>query len=67
MPKTKTKNIIIKRFKLTKKGKLLRKQGFRRHLNTKKSSKKKRSLGKLTPTHKTWAKKIKKALGKNRA
>lgn len=64
MPKIKTKNIIAKRFKITKKGKVLRKQGFTRHLNTKKSSKKKRALRKTIPTQKSWAKKIKKILGK---
>ncbi|QLG69392.1 MAG: hypothetical protein CH104c_0160 [Candidatus Woesebacteria bacterium] len=64
MPKIKTKKIITKRFRLTKKGKLLRKQGFKRHLNTKKSANKKRSLSRVVKTHKTWAKKIKRALGK---
>lgn len=64
MPKIKTKKIITKRFRLTKKGKLLRKQGFKRHLNTKKSAKKKRALSRMVKTHKTWGKKIKKALGK---
>jgi len=64
MPKIKTKKIITKRFRLTKKGKLLRKQGFKRHLNTKKSANKKRSLNRVVKTHKTWAKKIKRALGK---
>lgn len=67
MPKIKTKKIITKRFRLTKKGKLLRKQGFKRHLNAKKSSKRKRALGRTVKTHKTWAKKIKKALGENKS
>ncbi len=64
MPKIKTKNLIAKRFKVTKKGKVLRKQGFARHLNTKKSSKRKRALRRTVSTKKTWAKKIKKATGK---
>jgi LSU ribosomal protein L35P len=64
MPKIKTKKIIAKRFRLTKKGKLLRKQGFKRHLNTKKSANKKRSLSRVVKTHKTWAKKIKRGLSK---
>src|SRR3989344_888341 len=38
MPKQKTKKSITRRFKVTKKGKLLRRQGFRRHLNVKKRS-----------------------------
>jgi len=64
MPKQKTKKSIIKRFKLTKIGKILRRQGFRRHLNVKKSSKKKRRLSGMVETKKTYAKKIRKALGK---
>lgn len=64
MPKQKTRKSVANRFRITKKGKVLRRQSFRRHLNTKKSSKKKRRLGKNVLTKKTYAKKIKKALGK---
>ncbi|OGM28418.1 50S ribosomal protein L35 [Candidatus Woesebacteria bacterium RIFCSPLOWO2_01_FULL_39_61] len=64
MPKQKTKKSITRRFKVTKKGKLLRRQGFRRHLNVKKRSKTKRRLSKVISTKKVYAKKIKKVLGK---
>jgi large subunit ribosomal protein L35 len=64
MPKQKTRKSITKRFRVTKKGKVIRRQGFRRHLNVKKSSKRKRRLKKVLVTKKTYAKKLKKRLGK---
>ncbi|OGM03005.1 50S ribosomal protein L35 [Candidatus Woesebacteria bacterium GWA1_41_8] len=64
MPKVKTRKSITKRFKVTKTGKVLRRQSFRGHLNAKKSKKRKRNLKKIVLTKKTYAKKIKKALGK---
>jgi large subunit ribosomal protein L35 len=63
MPKSKTRKSILKRFRITKKGKVMRLQGFRRHLNEKKSAKRKRRLTKAITTKKIYAKKIKKALG----
>lgn len=64
MPKQKTKKILTKRFRITKTGKVLRRQGFKRHLNAKKSSKTKRRLGRVVEVKKSHAKKIKKVLGK---
>ena len=64
MPKMKTKKSITKRFKVTKNGKVLRTQGFRRHLNVKKSSKRKRRLKGMVETKKVYADKIRKALGR---
>ncbi len=64
MPKIKTRKSITKRFRVTKSGKVLRTQGFRRHLNVKKSSKRKRRLSGMVETKKIYAKKIRKALGK---
>jgi large subunit ribosomal protein L35 len=63
MPKQKTRKSITRRFRITRKGKVMRGQGFRRHLNVKKSSKHKRRLKKVVVTKKYHAKKIKKALG----
>ena len=63
MPKQKTRKSITRRFRVTKKGKVLRRQGFRRHLNAKMSKSKKRKLKKTIVTNKIYAKKIKKALG----
>jgi len=64
MPKQKTKKIITKRFKITKKGKVIRRKSFARHLNAKKSSKRKRRLSRMVNTNKIYAKKIRKVLGR---
>ena len=63
MPKQKTKKAITRRFRVTKSGKVIRRQGFVRHLNTKKSSKKKRALRRPKLVDKTHARKIKKFMG----
>lgn len=44
MPKLKTRRAIAKRFKVTKKGKILRRRGFKSHLLSHKSKKRKRKL-----------------------
>lgn len=44
MGKLKTRKAVKKRFRLTKKGKVLRSKAFRRHIMTKKSSGRRRSL-----------------------
>ena len=62
--KQKTKKSVVKRFKVTKSGKVLHRSNFARHLNTKKSSKRKRSLRKPKLTKKAYAKRIRKVLGK---
>ena len=59
----KTRKSITKRFPVTKNGKVLTTQGFRRHLNVKKSSKRKRRLKGMVETKKVYADKIRKALG----
>ena len=46
MPKIKTHRGAAKRFKITKKGKVKLTQAFRRHILTKKSTKRKRGLRK---------------------
>jgi len=46
MPKIKTHRGAAKRFNLTKKGKVKLNQAFRRHILTKKSTKRKRALRK---------------------
>lgn len=65
MPKQKTRKSITRRFKITKNGKVLRRHGFRRHLNAKKSAKRRRRLSRVVGTKKVYATKIKKLLGKN--
>ena len=66
MPKQKTRKSVTRRFRVTKTGKVLRRRSFARHLNEKKSSSRKRTLKRTVETKKTYAKKIKKALGKGR-
>lgn len=46
MPKMKTKKAVASRFKMTGTGKLLRRRPGKRHILTKKSSKRKRNLSK---------------------
>lgn len=63
MPKQKTRKSLVRRFRVTKTGKVLRRQSFKRHLNVKKSAKRKRRLGRIISTSPVYAKKIKKAMG----
>jgi large subunit ribosomal protein L35 len=58
MPKLKTNKGAKKRFKLTKTGKVKRMKESGRHLLTKKSSKRKRSLRTATTVDKTFEKKM---------
>jgi len=44
MPKMRTKKAVLKRFKMTKRGKIKRLRAFRSHLKSKKSAKRKRFL-----------------------
>jgi ribosomal protein L35 len=64
MAKVKSRKSIIKRLKITKKGKVLRRQGFRRHLKAGKSRKRLRNLKKVKEMKGFYAKKIRKAVGK---
>jgi large subunit ribosomal protein L35 len=64
MPKQKTKKILTRRLRITKNGKVLRRKGFRRHLNVKKSAKRKRRLGRVTLMGKSYSKRVRKVLGK---
>lgn len=60
----KTRKSLVKRFRVTKSGKVMRTQGFKRHLNAKKSRKRKRRLTGMVVTESYHAQKIKKAMGK---
>jgi len=64
MPKLKTNKGAQKRFKLTKKGKVKRHKQGARHILTKKSRKRKRSLKASTLVDKTFEKKIKNLLAR---
>ncbi|MEJ2005674.1 MAG: 50S ribosomal protein L35 [Cyclobacteriaceae bacterium] len=52
MPKVKTKAGAKKRFKLTGSGKIKRKHAYKSHILTKKETKQKRNLTKMTLVHK---------------
>ena len=62
MPKVKTKSGAKKRFKLTGTGKIKRKHAFKSHILTKKETKQKRNLTKMTLVHKSDESNVKKML-----
>ncbi|OGK14638.1 50S ribosomal protein L35 [Candidatus Roizmanbacteria bacterium RIFCSPHIGHO2_02_FULL_37_15] len=63
MPKQKTHKSAAKRFKITKKGKLLHRSHYLRHLRSKKSKRQIRRLKLLKQVKGNYKKKIKKMLG----
>lgn len=58
MPKTKTRKAVAKRFRVTKNGKVIRRNASTRHILTKKTRKKKRQLRHSSVAHPTDAKRI---------
>ncbi|MGI6278529.1 MAG: large ribosomal subunit protein bL35 [Patescibacteria group bacterium] len=64
MNKQKTKKSLAKRFKVTKKGKVLHRPAFGRHLKKSKSKTQKGKYKKKKEISGTMAKKIKKIMGK---
>ena len=62
MPKMKTSRSAAKRFKVTGNGKLVRNKAYKRHILTKKSTKRKRNLRKATIADASNAKAIRKVL-----
>ncbi|MEW6457099.1 MAG: 50S ribosomal protein L35 [Acidobacteriota bacterium] len=62
MQKIKTHRGAKKRFKITAKGKILRRKAFKSHILTKKSTKRKRNLKKITQASKSDKTEIKKML-----
>jgi large subunit ribosomal protein L35 len=63
MPKQKTRKSIIRRFRFTKQGKVLRRQAFRRHLKANKSKKQLKRLKRIKQVKGFYAKKLRKATG----
>jgi large subunit ribosomal protein L35 len=59
MPKSKTKSGAKKRFQVTGSGKIKRKKAFKRHILTKKETKRKRSLGNDAMVHPSDVRSIK--------
>ncbi len=64
MPKQKTRKSISKRFRITKTGKVLRRQSFRRHLKASKSKNRLRNLKRIVELKGPAARRIKKSMGK---
>jgi large subunit ribosomal protein L35 len=62
MPKIKTLRAAAKRFKKTGSGKFKRSQAFKRHILTKKSSKRKRQLGEVVVVKAADAKNVERML-----
>jgi len=62
--KVKTRKLVTSRIRITKNGKVLRRQAFKRHLNAGKSKKRLRRLSRVVHVKNPLAKKIKKYLGK---
>jgi large subunit ribosomal protein L35 len=62
MPKLKTNRAAAKRFKITAKGKVKRRRAFLRHINSHKTRKQKRRLGKPAIVDKANEKAIKRLL-----
>jgi large subunit ribosomal protein L35 len=62
MPKAKTKSGAKKRFKLTGTGKIKRKHAYKSHILTKKETKQKRNLTKMTLVHPSDKDRVKKML-----
>lgn len=62
MPKMKTHKAGAKRYRITGSGKLVRNQSGRNHLNSKKTSQRKRRLDAVISVHPTCMAKIKKEL-----
>jgi ribosomal protein L35 len=63
MPKLKSRGLLTSRLKITKNGKIMRRQSFRRHLKASKSSKRLHNLKKTIELTGFYAKKIHKATG----
>jgi large subunit ribosomal protein L35 len=64
VPKQKTKKSLARRFKITKKGKVIHRSAFGRHLKKAKSKTQKKKYKKMKKLEGTMAKKIKKIMGK---
>ena len=64
MPKQKTRKSVLRRFRITKSGKVLRRQAFRRHLKASKSKKRLKNLKGVIELKGHFAKRIKKSMGR---
>lgn len=58
MPKLKTRKLLVNRLRITKSGKILRRQSFRRHLKASKSAKRLKNLKRTIELKGYYAKKV---------
>lgn len=63
MKKQKTRKALTSRLKITKNGKVLRRQSFRRHLKASKSAKRLRNLKKTIEVKGFYARRVRKVTG----
>jgi ribosomal protein L35 len=63
MSKMKSKKSLTNRLVITKNGKIMRRQGFRRHLKSNKSAKRLKNLKRMVEIKGFYAKKLRKAMG----
>ena len=62
MPKEKTRKALTKRFRVTRKGKVMHNKGGKSHLQSSKSADRRRGLRKKAPLSKGEAGKVKKVM-----
>lgn len=62
--KIKSRKLLVNRLKITKNGKILRRQSFRRHLKSSKSAKRLKNLKRTVELKGYYAKKIRKSISK---
>lgn len=64
MPKQKSRKALTNRLRITKTGKVMRRQGFRRHLKANKSQKRLRNLKREKQVTGFYAKRVRKSIGR---
>lgn len=64
MPKVKTRKLLTTRLKITRSGKIMRRQSFRRHLKSSKSAKRLNNLKRTIQLTGFYAKKVAKVISK---
>lgn len=64
MPKVKSRKALLNRLRITSTGKVMRRQGFRRHLKANKSQKRLRNLKKSIEIKGYYAKRVRKSVGR---
>lgn len=66
MPKLKTRKLLTNRLRITKSGKILRRQSFRRHLKSSKTAKRLKNLKRTVELKGFYAKKVAKVVSRRK-